>query len=150
MTKGPTKIEDAGRKVPMDAPQHYFDELPMRIRDRIDNNRQPVWRQRLAPALKLALVPVTVVVLLLVLWPASGPEATSYEDMLADIPEEALIAYLDDTEGLHLSNSFEVGSPELDGEVDEDFEHMFDVLDVPEEDLDDLEEYLESWEDFEG
>ena len=150
MKKEPIKLDDISRKVPLDTPQHYFEELPMRIRERIDAERKPAWRLRLAPALKLALVPVTMVVLALFFWPSQAPPETDYAQMLADIPEEALVAYLDDTEGLHLSNSFEVDQPELEGTLDEEFDDMFDVLDVQDDELDDLEEYLESWEDFEG
>ena len=86
------KLDDIDKKQGFKVPEGYFEDLPMKIQKRIEQEkpatrRLTVHQWGLALAASLALVLTFVFIL-----PNDGPSA---EDLLATISEEELIAYLD-------------------------------------------------------
>lgn len=158
MKKEPIKLEDLKRKPPLsDPPVHYFDELPMRVRDRISKPEKLSLWQQTRPVLQWAAAPAVALVLIILLWPGQvSNEPGSIDEMLAGISDEELVAWLDETEGLQ-GMGFELDVPygEIEG-LDEDFDLDSDFLEGQEylEDLDDegidaeLEQYLDGWESW--
>lgn len=89
------KLDDIDKKNIFKQPdEDYFDQLPLRIRDKIDQPRgsyQPVLNWRWASGFAAVLIAVAVLFLVM-------PEATiSNSDPLADVSDEALIEYLENS-----------------------------------------------------
>ncbi|MCW5911295.1 MAG: hypothetical protein KIT62_09490 [Cyclobacteriaceae bacterium] len=87
------KLEDIPKKDPFKAPDGYFDQLPGIIQARITKPKShTIW----IPVLKFAL-PVVAFIAAGVFW-FSDQATQPFEDQLAGINTEELIAYLDNTE----------------------------------------------------
>ncbi|HMR57493.1 MAG TPA: hypothetical protein PLM56_12125 [Cyclobacteriaceae bacterium] len=87
------KLEDIPKKDLFKAPDGYFDKLPGIIQTRVANPEPKImW----LPVLKFAL-PVLALVTIGFFW-FSNPTLQSFENELADINTEQLMAYLDNTE----------------------------------------------------
>ena len=88
------KLDDIDKKQAFKAPEGYFEDLPMKIQQRIteeprkQSSSTPVWALAMAAS-------VVIVVAFIFLFQDNQP---STESLLADIPQEELIAYLDQLE----------------------------------------------------
>ena len=91
-------LNDIDKKEPFKAPDGYFESLEDRIMARIEENEaspargRSVWFQPwygYAAAAAVALIAVVMI-----FSPGSVSESASAEDILAEIPEEAIIDYL--------------------------------------------------------
>ncbi len=88
----PIKLDDIEKNSkPFSVPEGYFDDLPMKIQSRIQEEKKEVWIKRPVFRLAMAMAAMLVIVMSIVFMNQSaGPE-----DLLADIPEEELLAYVD-------------------------------------------------------
>ncbi len=88
----PIKLDDIEKKSrPFSVPEGYFDDLPMKIQDRIQEEKKEVWIK--TPALRLAFAVAAMLVIVMSI--VFINQTTTPEDLLADIPEEELLAYID-------------------------------------------------------
>jgi len=86
------KLDDIDKKQGFKVPEGYFEDLPMKIQKRIEQEK-PATRRLTIPQWGLALAASLALVFTFVfVLPDDGPSA---EDLLATISEEELIAYLD-------------------------------------------------------
>lgn len=126
------KLDDIDKKQSFKVPEGYFEDLPLRIQTKIQKKKKhsqvllPSWRFAFAASILVILVAYFI----------ADQTPTSVERLLADIPQDDLIAYLDemelDMEDLtrvyqETSVSFELD--ELDG---------LEELELDEEEMDDL------------
>ena len=88
------KLEDIDKKQPFEAPEGYFKDLPMRIQAKIDGKKSVTVKQRI-PAWSLAMASFALIFTFVFVFYDNQPSA---EDLLADISEEELMAYLDEIE----------------------------------------------------
>lgn len=89
------RLEDIDKKVDYKVPEGYFEQLPLKIQQRIDAEKKEVKVFQL-PSWSYAMAASVVLVLTLVfLFQDGSPNA---ETLLAEVSEEALIAYLDEIE----------------------------------------------------
>lgn len=88
------KLDDIDKKQAFKVPEGYFEDLPMKIQQRIteepkkQSSGTPVWALAMAAS-------VVIAVAFVFLFQNNQP---STESLLADIPQEELIAYLDQLE----------------------------------------------------
>ena len=88
----PIKLDDIEKNSrPFSVPEGYFKDLPMKIQDRIQEEKKEVWVKTPAFRLAFAIAAMIVVVMSIVF----VNQSASPEDLLADIPEEELLAYID-------------------------------------------------------
>ncbi len=88
----PIKLDDIEKNSrPFSVPEGYFDDLPMKIQNKILAEKKEAWFKRPVFRLGLAMAAVFVIVMSIVFINQSA----SPEDLLADIPEEELLAYID-------------------------------------------------------
>lgn len=130
------KLDDIEKKLPFQAPENYFEELPLKVQGKIDAKR-PLYLGSLTLSWKLALAAVPVLVLAITIGFLLPQEKTS-EQILAEVPEADLVAYLgmDDYEWNEIALTF-------DNELLESFEDdsSLEILDLQEDDLGNI--YLE-------
>lgn len=88
------KLDDIKKNTGMQVPDNYFEELPLKIQGKIDSSRSTK-SIHLFNYWKMAAATAAAVALLLVFIPNRQPDA---EQLLAEVPETALIAYLDELE----------------------------------------------------
>ncbi|HMV10409.1 MAG TPA: hypothetical protein PK325_05995 [Cyclobacteriaceae bacterium] len=91
------KLEDIPKNNPFSVPDGYFDKLPGVIQARIDAGRvkKPV------PYLRYALqyaMPVVALIIVAVFYFRPQAAAESYNDLLASVSSEQLVAYLADSD----------------------------------------------------
>jgi hypothetical protein len=93
------KLEDIKKKNIYSVPDNYFEQLPMRIQSRVNENR-PVLGLRLNwnLALKIALPAIAVVFLVFYFGISTDNTALSADDILAQVSTEDLIAYVETTD----------------------------------------------------
>lgn len=135
------RLEDIPKKNIFQVPDGYFEKLPGVIHARVAKPEKAVW---FVPMLKYAL-PVLAVVVLGILW-FSNPKGNSFDEQLASIQTEQLIAYLDDsdlnfdelTESVTWS---ETDLVELEETVFNSFDFAGDELDVLMDELIETENY---------
>ncbi len=135
------RLEDIPKKNIFQVPDGYFEKLPGVIQARVAKPEKAVW---FVPVLKYAL-PVLAVVVLGILW-FSNPKGNSFDEQLASIQTEQLIAYLDDsdlnfdelTESVTWS---ETDLVELEETVFNSFDFAGDELDVLMDELIETENY---------
>jgi len=127
------KLDDIEKKVGFEVPKGYFEDLPMKVQQRIHTEKKEkvFWK---TPSWSLAMA-ASVVLLLGFVFLLSGP-TTELEDLLADVPEEALVAYLDELEldAYDLASAFPEAANELEFE---DIEIM-DGLEMEDISIDDV------------
>ncbi|MEM9340671.1 MAG: hypothetical protein AAGA66_18200 [Bacteroidota bacterium] len=88
------KLDDIEKKgQPFKAPDGYFEDLPLRIQHRIQTNASSKVSWYGTPAFKWAFSIATIVIVLLSVTFFDSSQST--EDLLAEIPEEELLAYVD-------------------------------------------------------
>lgn len=135
------RLEDIPKKNIFQVPDGYFEKLPGVIQARVAKPEKAVW---FVPVLKYAL-PVLAVVVAGILW-FSDPKGNSFDEQLASIQTEQLIAYLDDsdlnfdelTESVTWS---ETDLVELEETVFNSFDFAGDELDVLMDELIETENY---------
>ncbi|MEP1094623.1 MAG: hypothetical protein ABJG78_05905 [Cyclobacteriaceae bacterium] len=88
----PIKLDDIEKKSqPYSVPEGYFEDLPMKIQGRISQQKKESWIKM--PAVKLAFAAGAM--LAIVMSVVFVNQSVTPEDLLADIPEEELLAYID-------------------------------------------------------
>ena len=86
------KLDDIEKnKQPFSVPDGYFEDLPMKIQSRIEGQKKESWVR--TPAFRLAFSVAAMLILVFTVVFLNPSE--SAEDLLADIPEEELLAYID-------------------------------------------------------
>ena len=86
------KLEDIEKKVPFDVPDGYFEMLTKDIQDKVASPKRnwaqiPQVRWAMAGSLSLVLA------LLIIFYPTTS--SPTVDDLLSDISEQDLVAYLD-------------------------------------------------------
>lgn len=137
------KLEDIPKKNIFEVPEGYFEKLPGIIQARVAKPEPTRWYW--SPGVKFAL-PVVGLIALGIFWFTSQSGA-SFEQQLAEIQTEQLIAYLDDGD-LNIEDIAEtVTWSEIDLIELED--KVFESFDVAEDELDILlEEFSVEQENF--
>jgi len=89
------KLDDIDKRVDFKVPEGYFENLPLRIQDRIAEEKSeaktfriPSWSYAMAASVLLVVTFVFVV----------NDAGSSAETLLSEVSEEALIAYLEEIE----------------------------------------------------
>jgi len=131
----PFKLDDIDKKrQPYEVPPNYFEDLPMKIQQRIETSQKTRWNWIFSPTFRLAasITAVLVVVLSITLFYQND----TAEDLLSSVTEDELIAYID------------LMALEED-EILTAFENTIQVMDFSEEtELDGLEIEDESLDDL--
>lgn len=130
------KLDDIDKKEVFKVPEGYFEDLPLKIQQRVSTERQP---QRLrVPAWSLALA---ASVLLLVTFIFILPESTpNTEELLAQIPQDEIIAYLDQIELDEYDIASAIG--EITDELDFENTDMLDGIDLEFNDDESIDDVL--------
>ncbi|WP_436516699.1 hypothetical protein [Ekhidna sp. To15] len=126
------KLDDIEKKETLKVPDGYFEDLPMKIQQRISTetkpqlNRIPSWSLALAASLLLL---VTFVFIL----PHDDP---SPEELLAEIPQNEIAAYLDQID----LDEYDIASAIGDEANELEFENtdVLDGIDLDDEAIDDV------------
>ena len=129
----PIKLDDIEKKSqPFAVPDGYFEDLPMKIQSRISEEKKESWIKM--PVLKLAFAAAAM--LAIITTTVFLNQNVTPDDLLADIPEEDLLAYIDllQIEEGDILAAFE-GSVESIDFFDTD---GLDEIDLGNESLDDL------------
>jgi hypothetical protein len=94
------KLEDIPKNDPFKVPDGYFENLPSRIQSRIGAKAPNQGEESFATRFKLAYVmPAVVLLLVAIFWfRQNNADPKDTEAILATIPTEALIAYLNEDE----------------------------------------------------
>jgi len=90
------KLEDISKSNGFKVEDKYFEELPLKIQNRISQEKKyfewgslnVIWK------LGIAILPIIVIISFLI----GRPGNDSIEDLLASIPEQDLLAYLESTD----------------------------------------------------
>jgi hypothetical protein len=92
------RLEDIPKDPSFKVPEGYFDELPMRIQARVqENQNRPAWISNYSVALKFALPIVFIGIISVVLW-TNRPAKEDVFTRLDSVPTEDLLAYLESDE----------------------------------------------------
>lgn len=126
------KLDDIDKKESFKVPEGYFENLPMKIQQRIDTEnksssiRIPAWSYALAASLLLV---VTFVFIL------PGGTSTS-NDLLAEVSEEEIIAYLEQFD----LDEYDVASVIGDdlGSLEFEDANILDGIDLEDQSIDDV------------
>jgi hypothetical protein len=117
------KLDDIPKKNIFEVPDGYFDRLPMKIQAKVetvtDRHSLPVWNL----ALRYAL-PLMIVALALVYYFKPAPHRT--EELLADVSNEHLVAYLTESD-ININDLLEIANFN-DADADSLSQHMNDTL----------------------
>jgi len=127
------KLDDIEKKMGFEVPEGYFKDLPMKIQERVQSEKKERAPLKI-PSWSMAMA-ASVVVLVSFLVFLNSPNA-SLEELLADVPEEALVAYIEelDLDTYDLATAF----PEATNELEfEDIEIM-DGLEIEDVSIDDV------------
>ena len=89
------KLEDIPKKSIFEVPEGYFDRLPLKIQTRVETasttHSLPVWNLALRYALPVIIIAVALIYYL-------KPTAYQTEELLAEVSNEHLVAYLSESE----------------------------------------------------
>ncbi len=88
------KLDDIDKKETFKVPDGYFEDLPLKIQQRISTGQKK--QRRGIPVWSLAMAASVIVILTFIFLIPDNNSAA--EDMLAEIPQDELIAYLDQLE----------------------------------------------------
>jgi len=127
------KLDDIEKKLNMKVPEGYFEELPMKIQKRIEMEQSSSNSFKI-PAWSLAMAAsIVVIVGFIFFW---GGKNTSVEELLAEIPEEELMAYVEELnlDAYDLATAF----PETTEELEFEDIEMMDELEVDDLSIDDI------------
>lgn len=141
----PFKLDDIEKnKQPFAVPKGYFEDLPMKIQSKIEVKKKDSWTKN--PAFKLAFSMAAMAAIIFSVF-ALFSDPQSPEDILANISQEELLAYVDlvQLEESDILNAFEDGAEGINFFDSDGFED----IEIGDEALDDLlleydlsEEYL--------
>ncbi|MEQ9426027.1 MAG: hypothetical protein RJQ09_16495 [Cyclobacteriaceae bacterium] len=99
MEKKRIKLDELKKDSFFEVPERYFDELPSKIQSRVStSSSKPAVGWHAVPVLKWAMAAVPVIAVAIyffVAQPISPPISSSAEEMLAQIENDELIAYLE-------------------------------------------------------
>ena len=138
-------LNDIDKKLDYKVPEGYFEDLPMRIQQRIDQEKATRSTFKL-PAWSFAMA-ASIVLIVTFFFIFNGSENTA-ESLLAEISEEDLIAYLGELE----LDSYDLASafPETTNELIFEEREMLDAIEFGDESIDNiLLEYNLEAEDLE-
>ncbi|MEO9484930.1 MAG: hypothetical protein ABJG47_15830 [Ekhidna sp.] len=126
------KLDDIDKKEAFKVPEGYFEDLSLKIQTRIAKEQKP--RSVKIPAWSLALAAsVLLLVTFIFIIPESNP---STEELLAEISQEEIIAYLDQID----LDEYDIASA-IGDEVNElEFEdtNVLDGIDIGDESIDNV------------
>lgn len=86
------KLDDIDKKSSFNMPEGYFEYLPLKIQERIDSEGSP--QSSLLPSWSLAMAASFIVILSSVFLFKNNSEPAA-EDLLAEVSQAELVAYLD-------------------------------------------------------
>lgn len=89
----PIKLSDIDKKVPFTVPEGYFDGLTASIQDRIHKKPEHAWLPQ--GQLRWSMIAASVAILASVVWFFWPKQDLTPEQLLAQVSEQDLIAYLD-------------------------------------------------------
>ncbi|WP_462249157.1 hypothetical protein [Ekhidna sp.] len=126
------KLDDIEKKEAFKVPDGYFEELPLKIQQRVSNEKKtygfnvPSWSLALAASLLLVVTFVFVL---------PGNEQSA-EELLAEISQEEIVAYLDQIE----LDEYDIASAIGDDVNDLEFENtnILDAIDLEDQSIDDV------------
>ena len=126
------KLDDIDKKEVFKVPKGYFEDLPLKIQQRISNESQP--QKNGIPSWSLAMAAsLLLLVTFVFILPENDPNV---EDLLAEIPQEEIAAYLDQLD----LDEYDIASA-IGDEADEiEFEdtNVLDGIDLEDQALDDV------------
>ena len=91
------KLDDIDKKHPFQVPDHFFDELTSDIQSRVSGNEK---RPFFGMVAKWALLPAFALSVVLGFWfyQIEKPTISQTEVLLAQVSEDAILSYLDETD----------------------------------------------------
>lgn len=127
------KLENIDKQVNFQVPEGYFENLPLQIQKRIDQekNRSATYS---IPSWSLAMAAMLAAILSFVFY--FNDTTSSTEALLASVPEEDIISYLSNME----MTDYELITTLTNAEVEIEFEelNLLDGLELEGESFDDL------------
>lgn len=127
------KLENIDKQVNFQVPEGYFENLPLQIQKRIDQekNRSATYS---IPSWSLAIAAMLAAILSFVFY--FNDTTSSTEALLASVPEEDIISYLSNME----MTDYELITTLTNAEVEIEFEelNLLDGLELEGESFDDL------------
>jgi hypothetical protein len=126
------RLDDIDKKEQFKVPEGYFEDLPLRIQKRIQQE-SPIKRRRIN-AWSLAMAASLVIIITYVFFiPNNTPTP---EELLAEVSHEELLAYLDEVE----IDEYELVSAFGDNEEIFEFEdtNVLDGIDIDDQAIDDV------------
>lgn len=118
------KPNDRDIKANFKVPEHYFEELPMRIQHRLATQRKPLMERKVISWSLVTSVCAVVLFTINILWQSQGSSA---DDILAQVSEEDLMEYIGELNLDHYdlasafpqtTRDFKLGSAQLLDELD--------------------------------
>ncbi len=127
------KLDDIDKKLKFDVPERYFEDLPMKIQKRVESENRKNYSLKV-PSWSLAMTAaVAVIVGFLFVWNGSD---SSVEDLLAEIPDDDLIAYIEE---LNLDTyDLAAAFPESSEEIEFEDVEMMEGLEIEDLSIDDI------------
>ena len=127
------KLDDIKKKPQFEVPDGYFEDLPMRIQQRIEGEK-PVQRTAMLPSWALAMAAAMVVVIGFVFF--SSNNQNNVDQLLADVSEDDLVAYIEalDLDTYDLAATF----PEATNELEFEDLEMMDGLELDDQPIDEI------------
>ena len=126
------KLDDIDKKETLKVPEGYFEDLPMKIQQRISQEEKPQGFSVPSWSLALAASLLLIVTFVFIL-PEAEPSA---EELLAEISQEEIVEYLDLLE----LDEYDIAS--AIGEDEEAFEfedtNVLDGIDLEDQSIDDV------------
>lgn len=127
------KLDDINKKPDFKLPEGYFEDLPLKIQNRIEAEK-PKSRVIRLPTWSLAMAASVVAIVSLVF--LLGGNENKADDLLAEISEEDLVAYIEelDLDEYDLASAF----PETTEELEFKDIEIMDGLDLEDHSIDDI------------
>lgn len=127
------KLDDIAKKKAFEVPEKYFEDLPLKIQTRINEEKAETssWR---VPSWSLAMAAsILLLITFIFITPDSGPDP---EKLLAEVSQDELIAYLDLIE----LDEYEIASALDENSEVFDFEDtsILDGIEMDDQALDDV------------
>ncbi len=125
-------LDDIDKKGIFKTPEEYFEDLPLKIQQRISNEAKS--RKYTIPSWSLAFAASTLLIITFVfILSKSGPNA---EELLADIPQDELMAYLDQID----IDEYDIASVITESAEELEFENtnMLDGIDLEDQSIEDV------------
>lgn len=127
------KLDDIGKKPSFKVPDGYFEDLPLKIQNRIETEKSNN-RSIQLPAWSYAMAAAVVIIVSFTLF--FGRNDNHVEKLLAEISEEDLVAYIDemDLDEYDLAATF----PETTDDLEFDDLEMMNDLDLEDHSIDEI------------